>query len=1142
MNKHFCPYCMTPVEEGAPCPSCGLTAGAYNPSPHHLPPGTILMDRYMVGRVLGEGGFGITYIGCDLRLELKVAIKEYFPTDKVTRHARASLDVASYVGTASIGYEEGKIRFLNEARTMARMDKQPEIVSVRDFFEDHNTAYIVMEYVNGTTFKELVGQKGGRIPPEELLPMMEPLFSALTAMHQQGLIHRDISPDNLMLEKGALRLLDFGCARESARGTETMTIALKHGYAPIEQYQHKGQGPWTDVYALSATMYYCLTGKTPPQALDRLCEDELILPRKLGINITERQEKALLYGMGIRPRRRFQSVEELHAALYIPDGAPVPEPDDEEPPIRLLPEEPSAPSAESEELPVEEVVSRDETASVETTVPAEEITGEAEPVTETVSDRKNNLWEENILPFLRKNTTALAAGTVAVVFALTLIISLWPKETADNTETGDNTNAATDVTTPSDDGGSQPEQSGEEQEAGPFANAVTLSVDSEIKLRALMENDDVSAVILNSHILLTGEELVVTKPLRIAKGHGLNFFAPITVGPGGHIEVDAEMCCDALLRTAGGSINVTSTGFITGAGILWLEDADDLVMDEGGRVEIWGRNWSPTNSDHYLTVNEDTIFENAAHVHSIEEFYAANDDWSAASIVIASDITLPESVTSSKPVLISEGVTVTAGKTENHDFGNCATWCVDGALFVNRGTFTGSMNLGNWSGGYVAVVNYGTVDASLHMDCEGTFINYGELISSDAHVPSTIIVNLGTIRHTGETDARFMDIADSVFNHGEMIVSGEGCSIAFANGNIVFNSGSITAENHGALYVEAQLINSGTIHICDTTTLDGSGHIEQTTKDAALRADSGANVPFCGLLTYNLDSVVELPEESSFTQISFDWCNSGYAWDAVCRVANNEQQLRSALDDPDCAVIFIDRALEITGDWTFNKGIAVSGSLTVHDGSLTLSGGYMISGDTRVENGAVIVEEGGVWLNRSELTCEELIVRSGGNLVNNGWINDVDRISIDGGILRCVTGGIDLVDRQIHVENGLLLSLSHLSFQGCEIVIGEGGDISSFNGNCSFGSQCRIENRGRMSIHGWEWQEMHLDVDMTNYGELSLADGAEFSGSLVNRGIVNVHGFIPVNGTIENRGEIINHYGKLYALDGEITGKAPVNP
>ena len=315
MDRHYCPYCMTPVAGDQPCPSCGLTFGTYTPLPHHLPPGTVLMERYLVGRVLGEGGFGITYIGCDLRLELKVAIKEYFPTNWVSRHAEVSLAVNSYSGSTG-SYEKGKNRFIYEARTMAKMDKQPEIVSVRDFFEANGTAYIVMEYVDGTTFKELVAQRGGRIPAGELLHMIEPLFSALEAMHEAGLIHRDISPDNLMLERGTVRLLDFGCARESTQGDETMTITLKHGFAPIEQYQHKGQGPWTDVYGLSATIYYCLTGRTPPQALDRLLDDELILPRSLGVDLTEQQERALLRGMGIKQHQRFRSVREFHAALY----------------------------------------------------------------------------------------------------------------------------------------------------------------------------------------------------------------------------------------------------------------------------------------------------------------------------------------------------------------------------------------------------------------------------------------------------------------------------------------------------------------------------------------------------------------------------------------------------------------------------------------------------------------------------------------------------------------------------------------------------------------------------------------------------------------------------------------------------------
>ena len=328
MANRYCTYCLNPLEREASCPVCGLLEGAYAPPQHHLPPGTMLLGRYLVGRALGEGGFGITYIGLDLRLELRVAIKEYFPTDRVTRMSQVSLRVTQLMGAEDDGFQRGKERFLYEARTLARMEKQPEIVTVRDYFEENGTAYIVMEYVEGTTFKSWVKQNGGRIPPEELFSTIEPLFGALDAVHRSGLIHRDISPDNLMLENGMVRLLDFGCARESAGGTKTMTVALKHGFAPVEQYQYKGQGPWTDVYSLAATIYYCLTGETPPQALDRMCDDELIPPQKLGIPLSEQQERALLRGLGIRPRRRFQSVEEFRAALYSQGERPEDQPEE----------------------------------------------------------------------------------------------------------------------------------------------------------------------------------------------------------------------------------------------------------------------------------------------------------------------------------------------------------------------------------------------------------------------------------------------------------------------------------------------------------------------------------------------------------------------------------------------------------------------------------------------------------------------------------------------------------------------------------------------------------------------------------------------------------------------------------------------
>lgn len=321
-SGEFCPYCMGSVRPGEPCPACGLTQSSYTPAPHHLPPGTVLMDRYLIGRALGEGGFGITYIGRDLRLEVKVAIKEYFPSDRAARDAASSMDVHSCMSRNNSGYEQGLSRFLCEARTMARMEKQPQIVMVRDYFEANNTAYIVMEYVEGTNFIDLAARRGGRIPASELFPLIEPLFTALSAMHKAGLIHRDISPDNLMLEQGSVRLLDFGCARESSQGTDsTMAVALKQGYAPIEQYQCMGQGPWTDVYALSATIYFCLTGRVPPKSLDRLLSDELAAPRALGIDITLEQQRALLRGMEINPEKRCQTVDELYSGLYRTEDA-----------------------------------------------------------------------------------------------------------------------------------------------------------------------------------------------------------------------------------------------------------------------------------------------------------------------------------------------------------------------------------------------------------------------------------------------------------------------------------------------------------------------------------------------------------------------------------------------------------------------------------------------------------------------------------------------------------------------------------------------------------------------------------------------------------------------------------------------------
>ena len=312
MSDRYCPYCMTKLT-GNFCPKCGLTAESYRPASRHLPCGTILAGRYYIGRVIGEGGFGITYLGFDVTLERKVAVKEYFPSAWASRYNERSLDISCNTGTQE-NFSQGKERFIREARAMAKMNKQREIADVEDFFESNGTAYIVMEYVDGVTLKAKVLNEGA-IPVNELFELMYPVMDALQAMHESGLIHRDVSPDNLMLEKGRLRLIDFGCARENTAGDETMTVMHKQGFSPAEQYRKTGQGPWTDVYALAATMYYCITGKVPPQAVDRLMEDTIIKPSDLGIMISPKQEEALLMGMAVRKEDRFQSVSAFRNAL-----------------------------------------------------------------------------------------------------------------------------------------------------------------------------------------------------------------------------------------------------------------------------------------------------------------------------------------------------------------------------------------------------------------------------------------------------------------------------------------------------------------------------------------------------------------------------------------------------------------------------------------------------------------------------------------------------------------------------------------------------------------------------------------------------------------------------------------------------------
>lgn len=321
MEQKYCYGCMREITE-AVCPHCGWDSRQEN-LPHQLPVGTVLAENFLVGRVLGQGGFGITYIGRDLNLDTVVAIKEYYPTAIVNRDSEKSYQVSLNTTDVNGHYSDGRDRFVREARALARLQNIPEVVSVRSLFQENNTAYIVMEYAKGIDLRNYVRENGGRIPADLLLPMLEPVLRALDKVHKAGLVHRDVSPDNIMiLPNGGTKLLDFGAVRAVDKMDSDIDLShsteaiLKHGFAPMEQYRSRGNlGPWTDEYGVCASIYYCLTGKVPPDAPSRaMGEEDVDWSQVPGLK--DIQRAALKKGMSLRAKDRFGDMEALRCAIY----------------------------------------------------------------------------------------------------------------------------------------------------------------------------------------------------------------------------------------------------------------------------------------------------------------------------------------------------------------------------------------------------------------------------------------------------------------------------------------------------------------------------------------------------------------------------------------------------------------------------------------------------------------------------------------------------------------------------------------------------------------------------------------------------------------------------------------------------------
>lgn len=322
--KIRCMNCMKEYEENeGRCPECGFVPGTPPKEANQLEPGARLADRYIVGMSVSYGGFGIIYRAWDDKLQVMVAIKEYFPANCVYRNP-GEKNVFAYSGKKEGEFRIGLATFLDEARNTAKFISNPNIVNVFDYFEENGTAYMVMEFMEGETLKQYTKRMGGRLPWEKAVEIIAQICDDLSAVHKEGILHRDISPDNIMLlSDGKVKLFDFGAARFSNLDKEEKrTVILKRGFAPQEQYVEKSkQGPWTDVYAIGATLYRSITGVLPDESTNRIeavrreNKDTLIPPKQIVRDVPDYIDQAICRAMALEPTLRFKDVAQFKQAL-----------------------------------------------------------------------------------------------------------------------------------------------------------------------------------------------------------------------------------------------------------------------------------------------------------------------------------------------------------------------------------------------------------------------------------------------------------------------------------------------------------------------------------------------------------------------------------------------------------------------------------------------------------------------------------------------------------------------------------------------------------------------------------------------------------------------------------------------------------
>ena len=312
-NKPLCSNCFSPIKK-EPCKKCGFSEANYTPDSTAMPCGSILMGNFLIGKVLGKGGFGITYLANDVKYEKVISIKEYFPIELAVRQSGATELMVRDKRSAEL-FKKGVKKFYDEASFIAKFSDDPNIVRVYQFFYENNTAYFTMEYLTGMTLKDYVN-RCGTISAEQAVNIADKVASTLCSIHSKNVLHRDVSPDNIMLcSDGGVKLLDFGSARQVfPEGSQLLSVILKPGFAPIEQYMRKGkQGDWTDIYSLAASLFYALTKQIPEDPQSRIEDDSDMENNRY--NVRSDLWAVIYKAMMLRAADRYQSTIEFISVL-----------------------------------------------------------------------------------------------------------------------------------------------------------------------------------------------------------------------------------------------------------------------------------------------------------------------------------------------------------------------------------------------------------------------------------------------------------------------------------------------------------------------------------------------------------------------------------------------------------------------------------------------------------------------------------------------------------------------------------------------------------------------------------------------------------------------------------------------------------